>query len=256
MTTKIEWATNPDGSRGESWNPIRARRADSGKAGWFCTKISEGCEHCYAEVINNRFGTGLPYRRESLARLDIYVDQKVLAKPLSWEKPRRVFVESMGDLFHSRVGALRQAAVFDIIHQCPRHTFIVLTKRPEQMDAFECACGLPKDPNIWWLVTAENQRAANKRIPVLLDLPMAIRGVSVEPMLGPVDLSNYLDGLSWVICGGETGQGARPIQPEWVYDLRDQCVTADVPFFFKKWGPSGERLVESRLWEQYPAEGQ
>jgi protein gp37 len=176
-----------------------------------------------------------------------------LAQPLRWKKPRRIFVCSMGDLFHEDLPLFDETEkVFEIISACYKHTFMVLTKRPRRMRAAVEHClwdGLPYLLNLWLGVTAENQEMADQRIPILLQTPAAVRFVSVEPMLGPVDLKPFfewtdMDGERvkrvphWVICGGETGPGARFMRPEWVKSLRDQCKSAGVPFFFKGWGTS------------------
>jgi protein gp37 len=194
-------------------------------------------------------------------------------QPLRWRKPTTVFVCSMGDLFHDEVPDKMLFHVFEVMTQASQHTFQVLTKRPQRMLKF-CqriididAAPLPR--NIWLGVTAENQEQADKRIPVLLDTPAAVRFVSVEPMLGNVDLGEYLDLdhspqtnfdvngdplLDWVIVGGETGPGARPMHPDWARSVRNQCVEAGVPFFFKKFG-NGERELDGKIWEQYPEKG-
>jgi protein gp37 len=278
MSTKIEWAT-------ETWNPIRT--ADGG---YHCTKVSEGCQHCYAERMNKRFGNGKPFDDTPT---EFVLNQKQLEKPLHWKKPRRIFVQSMGDLFHEDVPFCFIEEIFCAMEEADWHVFMVLTKRPERMFSFidwylrrssDDSVGfqhkLPE--HIWLGVTAENQQAADERIPILLQTPAAtVRFVSVEPMLGTVDLTqidiggnvwiNSLTGdcksyhpyggmwkitesknkLDWVICGGETGPGARPMHPDWVRDLRDQCVRTGVPFFFKQWGefaPSPDPEMGSEYW--------
>lgn len=238
MSTKIEWCD-------ETLNPIKMR----------CTKVSEGCRHCYAERLLSRNLPGLsgyPASGEP-PRLDL----KELEKPFHWKKPRRIFVESMGDLFHEDVPIeyLKQV-LFNMMH-CPQHTFMVLTKRPERMADFMCEYHIVR--NIWLGVTAENQRTADERIPVLLSIPAAVHFVSVEPMLEKVDLdlcgANYgRDSLNektnWVICGAETGMGARCMRPEWALDLLEQCDTAGVPFFFKKWSASNPQSLA--MPREYP----
>jgi protein gp37 len=243
MSTKIEWAT-------ETWNPIRT--ADGG---YHCTKVSEGCQHCYAERMNKRFGNGKPF---DATPTEFVLDEKQWEKPLHWKKPRRVFVQSMGDLFHEDIPHSIIQRVLYAIRMSKQHTFLVLTKRPDRMRAFFMQYYVQGFiPNLWLGVTAENQKRADERIPILLQIPAAVRFVSIEPMLEPVDMNKYLypqrlcdghsawqcdedcprrPGLDWVICGGETGPGARPMHPDWVRDLRDQCVRTGVPFFFKQWG--------------------
>jgi protein gp37 len=188
-----------------------------------------------------------------------------LALPLRWTKPRKVFVNSMSDLFHEKVSDEYIARVFSVMACAERHTFQLLTKRHGRMRSllnseafrelvFKCqALELPGDvmgdywplPNVWLGVSAEDQKRADLRIPALLDTPAAVRFISAEPLLGPIDLSRFVedDGekfdlppLSWVIVGGESGPGARPMHPDWARSLRDQCVAAGVPFLFKQWG--------------------
>jgi protein gp37 len=177
-----------------------------------------------------------------------------LSEPLRWKKPRRVFVNSMSDLFHENISDEFICDMFRTMSYAHEHTFMILTKRPERAkvwydrhsngvtigrDAFlqPIYCEWPL-PNVWIGVTAENQHRADERIPILLQIPSAVRFVSVEPMLGSVDLNKSCESeeLDWVICGGETGPGARPMHPDWVRSLRDQCHEAKVPFFFKSWG--------------------
>ena len=250
MPTKIEWTE-------ESWNVITG-----------CTPISEGCQNCYAERMSKRLAGRFGYPADDPFKPGVFHEDKLL-EPMEWKKPRKVFVCSMGDLFHDDVLNLATFRVVKIIQETPQHTYIMLTKRPENMKAifqnmkgmFQSHQVLDYLPNLWIGVTAENQRTADERIPILLQIPAAVRFVSIEPMLGPVDLTNirfpgdarssvlqYCDGcekhnqhpycgkLDWVICGGETGPGARPMQFEWARSLRNQCVDANVPFFFKGWG--------------------
>lgn len=311
--TSIEWTD-------QTWNPVTG-----------CDKVSPGCDHCYAEGIAHRFagtpqfpnGFGVTLRPE---RLD---------EPLHWRKPRRVFVNSMSDLFHADIPDEFIAKVFVTMARAPRHTFQILTKRPGRMRSLladdpqkllealadeEMAAALYDAPwplpNVWLGVSAEDQKWADIRIPVLLDTPAAVRFVSAEPLLGPIDLHGPLDAsghhrprltywltgepgwdndgylkigpkLDWVIVGGESGRGARPMHPDWARGLRDQCVGADVPFLFKQWGEyvtpnqmptetfigwdcehAGEdrdaywrvgkkaagRELDERTWDEYPTE--
>lgn len=264
--TKIEWTE-------ETWNPIIG-----------CSKVSPGCDHCYAERMANRLvGMGQEsYNNVMEARIGqaprwngkTHLVESALDKPLHWKKPRTIFVCSMGDLFHESVMWSWIDQVMEVIEKCPQHTFMVLTKRPEIMQAFFEQANYPDIlSNLWLGVTAENQEMADKRIPVLLQVPAAKRFVSVEPMLGPVNLSyletkggDHIDALNgmeyftvdhttrqdhriinkldWVICGGESGPGARPMHADWARSLRDQCQEAEVPFFFKQWG---EYLHESQI---------
>lgn len=252
--TKIEWAE-------AVWNPITG-----------CTPVSEGCQNCYARRMSKRLAGRCGYPKDDPFKVTLHPER--LEEPLQWKKPRRVFVCSMGDIFHPDVQPIWLAMIFNVIREYPQHTFMVLTKRPEI--ALEHTHNTMLSPyfglsNLYLGVTAENQEQANKRIPVLLQIPAAIRFVSVEPMLGPVDLDMIaqehkgipgcidalrgvfwpalgdpdleydqritdLPRINWVICGGETGPGARPMHPAWVRSLRDQCVDSVTPFFFKSWG--------------------
>lgn len=253
--TKIPWAE-------KVWNPITG-----------CTKISPGCQNCYAERMANRLRGRCGYPADEPFRVTLHPDR--LEEPLRWRKPSMIFVCSMGDLFHEDVPRWIRFEVMDIILQAKQHIFLILTKRPANMkDFFEwyyTKAGRTTETikNLWLGITAENQEMADLRIPILLQIPATVRFVSVEPMLGPVDLTavrlpdhlqpdwaygmpygitfdalqpneshiydseNHLD---WVICGGETGPHARPVHPDWVRNLRDQCQAAGVPFFFKQWG--------------------
>jgi protein gp37 len=193
-----------------------------------------------------------------------------LDQPLRWRKPRTVFVCSMGDLFHEDVPDKIIHSVFDVIRRSPRHTFCMLTKCPARMKMIVSEYRYhrsiwhmsPDLPRWLWLgVTAENQQRADERIPILLQIPAAVRFVSVEPMLGPINLFGFGSPtwgmippgafLNWVICGAETGPGARPMSLDWAQSLRDQCQTASVPLFFKK-DSSGSRQLDGQEWNQWP----
>ena len=240
--TKIEWADRV-------WNPVVG-----------CTPASAGCAHCYAKRIYERF-----YQERPLSQVQLHPER--LDDPLHWRYPSRVLVNSMSDLFHYEVSYDFIADIVETIALSPKHTFMVLTKRPKRMQfIFSEVMKILADnplPNLWLGVTVENQQAADERIPLLLQTPAAVRFVSVEPMLGPVDLGNYLclthskggltlgNYLDWVICGGETGPGARPMHPDWVVSLRDQCVNANVPFFFKSWGDWEPAYVSMGLNAKY-----
>jgi len=304
--TKIEWAD-------VVWNPISG-----------CTPISEGCQNCYAKRMANRLRGRYDYPGDDPFKVTLHPEK--LVEPLKWKKRRRVFVCSMGDLFHEKVEEWMIDEIFGVILACrilnniPDHKFMILTKRPERMKQYfterepvelikawaravnwiaindpnvtfedvvysETCHDWDENgrnsngseykpwgyinrlwplPNVWLGVTTENQQRADERIPILLQIPAAVRFVSVEPMIGSVDIDGYLgfngprrmgDGLmyywvapkiDWVICGGETGPGARPMHPDWVRSLRDQCQKAGVPFFFKQWGEwsIGRRMQE------------
>lgn len=282
----IEWTD-------ATWNPLRG-----------CSRVSEGCRNCYAERVAARFsGTGMPY--EGLIHPttrgwngQVRLVPEVLAQPIRWRRPRRIFVNSMSDLFHESVSDDAIDQVFGVMWAClynryeqPGHVFQILTKRPSRMleylqsdrrrqwaqAAVNYGGGLDPDgiydqtlyfdgphPRIWLGVSVENQAAADERIPLLLQTPAAVRWLSCEPLLGPLDLARCVmwrsqDGLAtgcvdalrpalldrkmcwwpavdWVVVGGESGAGARPMHPDWARSLRDQCAAASVPFFFKQWG--------------------
>ncbi|WP_031517721.1 DUF5131 family protein [Desulfofalx alkaliphila] len=287
--TKIEWAD-------AVWNPVTG-----------CTPISPGCENCYAKRMAQRLRGRCGYPADEPFRVTMHL--KRFIEPLRWKKPRRVFVCSMGDLFHENVPDNIIYNIFAVMADTPQHTYMVLTKRPGRMKDILCRPNAANEiwrnttysddpgchkywplPNVWLGVTAENQEQADKRIPILLQIPATVRFVSVEPMLGPVDLSKYLtcqfyageemewrkgtivpegypklraarirSRIDWVICGGESGPLARPMHPDWVRSLRDQCVASGVPFFFKQWGEwapvhelrCNEPGIKNKLWYNF-----
>jgi len=256
--TKIDWCD-------EVWNPIVG-----------CSRVSAGCDNCYAARMAHRLTGNVKVIDKYMAveAWDGHVqfDEKSLGQPLLWHKPKRIFVNSMGDIFHKNVPTKWIDDVLEIISACPQHTFMILTKRPELIE--EKLYGVTIDnpcrelgggdylPNLWLGVSVEDQKTADERIPLLLQTTAAHRFISVEPMLGEVDIMHtvwnhtpesaitphmkiydkttmqapLLPGINWVICGGENGPGARPIHPDWVNNLYDQCSCASVPFFFKGWG--------------------
>jgi len=252
MATKIEWTARP-GTTGETWNPVTG-----------CTKISPGCKHCYAERMAKRLAGRFGYPAIDPFKVTLHEDK--LEQPLRWRKPRTVFVCSMGDLFHEDIPHAYRTDIFDVMASAEalRHTFLVLTKRPEKINAWvnwmcehwpgdspwniatEVYNGWP--PNVIPGVTAENQEQANLRIPVLLRIPAAVHFVSIEPMLGPVIIDHWLgdaysschggfdSGLDWVIVGGETGPRARRMDCNWALDVVEQCQGAEVPVFVKHLG--------------------
>jgi len=255
--SKIEWTD-------ASWNPIRAVNIAQGGIGHFCVHVSEGCRNCYAERQQPRFRNPIRFAAPDITKVDIFLDDKMLTQPLRWQKPRMIFVGSMTDIFGHWVTDDMLDRLFAVMALCPQHTFQVLTKRPERMREYlkpydsRRADGLGRNvislgydgpleclrwplPNVWLGVSVEDQMAADQRIPILLDTPAALRFLSCEPLLGPV---NVEPGINWVIAGGESGPKARPMHPEWVRALRDQCQAAGVPFFFKQWGE----------WGYFPAE--
>lgn len=222
-----------------SWNPVRG-----------CTKISAGCAHCYAEQFAERFRgvIGNAYEKGFEPRLV----PESLDLPKRWRRPRVVFVNSMSDLFHEHFPLQYIRDVFQVMRECPRHAFQVLTKRSARL--VEVSSELPWSQNVRAGVTVENDDY-RWRIDDLRKVPAAIRFLSLEPMLGALpDLD--LTGIHWVIVGGETGPGARYMQPEWVEDVRDQCAKANVAFFFKQWSRVRKkergRLLNGRTWDEKP----
>jgi protein gp37 len=172
--------------------------------------------------------------------------------PFSWKKPRRVFVNSMSDLFHVKVPVEFVRRVFEVMEATPQHTYQLLTKRARRLRRL--ATELPWPPNVWVGVSVEDESVLH-RVDDLRAVPAHVRFLSCEPLLGPIETLR-LDGISWVIVGGESGQGARPIDPDWIRGIRDQCVAADVAFFFKQWGGrtprAGGRELDGRTWDEYP----
>lgn len=293
--TSIEWADI-------TWNVVTG-----------CTKVSQGCKHCYAERIANRFWGERKFT-------DVRVHPDRLDEPLHWRKPRRVFVNSMSDLFHEDMPDEFVDRVFRVMSVAYQHTFIVLTKRADRMYSYLSDVDMHKKldptntnqrwqlfdtwrdipavlPNVWLLVSVEDQKTADERIPLLLQTPAAVRGVSYEPALGPVNftrikwaripvnkkdyeqygvpapselwsMNNALTsrpgdqwnppkiGLDWIIMGGESGPGARPMHPDWARSTRDQCQAAGVPFFFKQMYVNGKLVkmpeLDGRVWDKYP----
>jgi protein gp37 len=247
-STTIEWTRGDDGSPGATWNPVTG-----------CRKVSEGCDHCYAETFAERWRgiPGHPFEQGFDVRL--WPDR--LALPLRWKKPRRVFLNSMSDLWHDAVPADLIARTLAVVAVAEQHTFQVLTKRPGRMGALLADAGFwaavdaaaaeqgpsaaARDairrrrlPNLWLGVSVELQKWAPVRLDKLLAAPgPALRFASCEPLLGPLDLTPWLGrGLDWVIAGGESGPRARPMHPDWARGLRDQCERAGTAFFFKQWG--------------------
>ncbi len=264
--TSIEWTHRP-GFVGMTWNPIRARRKDNGKVGWACTHASTGCLHCYAESINKRWGTGLPFNVPSLDQVEFFLDEKTLQEPVRQKAPATIFVGDMFDLFHEAMSTSFILQIFGIMAATPRHTYQLLTKRADRMlyhvgdqsdGGFACEvnsewyswgklAGVLNPwswplPNVWLGVSVENQKYADERIPLLERTPAAVRFLSVEPQLEEIWIEPELMGQTscgrpnWVICGGESGPGARPFNLAWAESLLKQCQSAGVPFFMKQCG--------------------
>ncbi|MBS3927750.1 MAG: phage Gp37/Gp68 family protein [Sphingomonadales bacterium] len=320
--TKIEWTD-------ATWNPLRG-----------CSRVSEGCRNCYAERVAARFigkgqaYEGLAYRHyenDTVANTidyeprwtgEVRLIREAMDQPLKWKRPRKIFVNSMSDLFHEKVsdGVIWQ--IFNVMRRAHWHTFQVLTKRPERMLRWfqEIDRGTLRDrdfqwplPNVWLGVSVETQGNADKRIPLLLRTPAAVRWISAEPLLGPLDISQFTPGgwgcsgcgyrergsvgrcygycqdpsgrscdavpcprcgkrhywtgsvasIKWVVAGGESGPGARPMDVAWAWELKDQCNKTNVPFLFKQWGEYGEngrkvgkkvagRLLLGKTYDEYP----
>jgi protein gp37 len=303
--TKIEWTD-------ASWTPIRARAKKTGKLGWHCEKVSGGCDICYSEKWNKgRFGTGLPFKPGHRKDVDIFLDEKMLFYPLHWKKPRKIFVCSMTDLFADFVPDEWIDKVFAVMALCSQHTFQVLTKRSKRMREYmrnadrvrECdislACekidGLREHnlggcesgwplPNVWLGVSCEDQQRADERIPDLLATPAAVRFVSAEPLLAPIDFTYFtpahslfwaastytgndgverddlfgrpVEGIDWIISGDESGHGARPGNIEWHRSIKNQCVEAGTAYFLKQFAVNGRKIhtpeLDGQTWQQFP----
>lgn len=249
MPTNIEWVRNPDGSKGETWNPIRGT-----KGMWHCTPVSPGCLNCYASRMNTsaRFGNGPAYK---VGADEFRLAEEVLRRPRHWRKPRRIFVCSMSDLFHEDIPSLWQASVIKEATMSPQHTLILLTKRAARMSEFFNRMNYYwKDfepfHNVWAGVSVESQ-GQEGRLQHLVRTPSAVRFISYEPALGPLSLrlddclipeDHYTFGerLDWCIAGCESGPKRRPADPDWFRSLRDQCVEQDIPFFLKQMDIGGE----------------
>lgn len=237
LDSKIEWTD-------ATWNPVRG-----------CTKISPGCKHCYAETFAERFRgvPGHPYQQG----FDLKLVPEKLPDPLRWRSPKMIFVNSMSDLFHHQVPDDYIEAVADTMVKANWHTYQVLTKRSARMA--ELLKGklrfAAKSRHIWWGVSVENRKYGLPRVRDLRNAPAAVRFLSIEPLLE--DLGEFsLRGIQWVIVGGESGHGARPLRKEWVTAIRDQCAEASVPFFFKQWGGVRKKIagrkLDGRTYDSFP----
>lgn len=222
-----------------SWNPVTG-----------CTKVSPGCKHCYAETMARRLkAMGQPNYADGF---EVRIHEHMLDRPLQWRTPQMIFVNSMSDLFHEQVPLDYVHRVFDVMVKAHWHTFQVLTKRAERLEAV--ADELPWPANVWMGVSVENADYQH-RVDHLRRTGAAVKFLSLEPLLGPLPDLN-LDGIDWVIVGGESGRRARPMSEGWVLDIRDQCQRAGVAFFFKQWGGTNKkkagRLLEGRTWDEMP----
>ena len=230
--SSIEWTD-------VTWNPVTG-----------CTKISQGCKHCYAERMAKRLREmGVEKYRDGFS---VNVHESTLNDPLKWKQPRFIFVNSMSDLFHKSVPAMFIENVFDVMNRASQHRFQVLTKRPSRVVQMQRR--LHWTTNIWLGVSIESERWLG-RLPLLKETEAHVKFLSLEPLLGPLR-EIPLDGIDWVIAGGESGPGARPMEADWVRDIRDQCASSGVPFFFKQWGgvfkKKTGRTLDNREWNQMP----
>jgi protein gp37 len=232
QASSIEWTEY-------SWNPATG-----------CSKVSPGCAHCYAETFAERW-RGIPGHHYEQG-FDLRLWPGRLEQPLSWRRPRRVFVNSMSDLFHEDIPEEFIARVFEVMGRAHWHTFQVLTKRQDRLA--ELAPRLAWHRNVWMGVTIENRRFV-KRADVLRDVPAAVRFISAEPLLGPLERLD-LAGIDWLIAGGESGHRRRRLELDWVRALREQCETSGTAFFFKQVGgrtpKAGGRELDGRTWDEYP----
>jgi len=232
QNSNIEWTE-------ATWNPVTG-----------CTKISQGCKNCYAERMANRLQAAGVEKYENGFYSTMHED--ALREPLRWKKERMIFVNSMSDLFHSGVSAEFILSVFEVMNQSSHHTFQVLTKRPARVAKMNSR--LPWAKNIWMGTSIESEEWLS-RLDHLRDTDAHIKFLSLEPLLAPLPNLN-LEGVDWVIVGGESGPGARPMRREWVREIRDMCVDKKVPFFFKQWGgvfkKRNGRILDRKTWNQFP----
>jgi protein gp37 len=232
----IEWTD-------ATWNPVTG-----------CTKVSPGCDNCYAARFSERFRgvPGHPFE----SGFDLTLRPERISQPLEWKKPRMIFVNSMSDLFHKEIPKSHISRVFETMEKADWHIYQVLTKRSSLLRRFlnERYPARKAPPHIWFGVSVEDERATS-RISQLQSANAGIRFLSVEPLIGPITKLD-LKSIDWVIVGGESGPRSRPIDPRWVIDIRNQCVRAKVAFFFKQWGgrspKAGGRLLEGQEWNQFP----
>jgi protein gp37 len=232
LKSTIEWTES-------TWNPVTG-----------CTKISQGCKHCYAERMAERLqAMGQPNYRNGFR---LTLQPRMLELPLRWKQPQKIFVNSMSDLFHKDVPLDYIRQVFDIMRRAHWHRFQILTKRADRLAELSSYLEWPE--NVWMGVSVENSKHVS-RIDQLRRAGAKLRFLSLEPILGPLRGLN-LESIDWVIVGGESGPGARPVQESWILEIRDQCQQAGVAFFFKQWGGQNKkktgRLLEGRTWDEMP----
>ncbi len=232
IKSSIEWTES-------TWNPLTG-----------CTKVSPGCKHCYAERMAWRLqAMGQAHYADGF---NLTLHEDALELPLRWKKPQTIFVNSMSDMFHAMVPREFILRAFDVMQRASWHRFQVLTKRSERLARLSAF--LPWAENIWMGVSVENESYTH-RIEHLRETGAAIKFLSLEPLLGPLD-NLWLESIDWVIVGGESGPSARPMNFDWVTSIRDQCTDAGVPFFFKQWGGVRKkklgRMLEGRTWDEMP----
>lgn len=231
-TSKIEWTES-------TWNPVTG-----------CTKISSGCKNCYAERMALRLQK--MGNRNYRDGFNIATHEHVLEYPLNWKKPQTIFVNSMSDLFHEEIPDDFIMKVFEVMKQAYWHRFQILTKRSERLKRLSAKLNWTN--NIWVGVSVENS-GVQYRIDDLRQVPAALRFLSIEPLIGPIE-SVSLSNIDWVIVGGESGPKARPMLEEWVLDIKNQCNNQEVPFFFKQWGGVNKkkngRLLHGKTWDEMP----
>lgn len=230
--SSIEWTE-------ATWNPVTG-----------CTKVSEGCRHCYAERMAKRLtAMGNPRYKNGF---NVTLHHDLIDAPRKWTKPKKIFVNSMSDLFHKDVPLNFIQQVFNTMNETPHHSYQILTKRPER--ALELSKHLTFTDNIWMGTSIENESVI-QRMDFLKNIPTTVRFLSCEPLLGPLENMN-LQGIHWVIVGGESGPGARPMEEEWVLSIRDQCKDQNVAFFFKQWGGVQKhrngRILDNQTYDEYP----
>jgi protein gp37 len=229
----IEWTE-------ATWNPVTG-----------CTKVSAGCKHCYAERMALRLQA--MGQRNYANGFAVALQPAMLGHPLRWRRPRTIFVNSMSDLFHEQVPEAYIGAVFDVMRKAHWHRFQLLTKRAERLTRLATQIDWPE--NVWMGVSVEREDFLG-RVDALRAVPAAVRFLSLEPLLGPLDALDP-SGIDWVIVGGESGPGARPMDPSWVRSIRDRCIDRGVPFFFKQWGGRNKkrtgRELDGRFWDEMPS---
>ena len=232
--SKIAWTDH-------TWNPVTG-----------CSKVSPGCDHCYAERLAERFRgqKGWP------VGFDVQLRPNKLSQPMSWKEPSMIFVNSMSDLFHRDIPDDYLRRIWDVMLKADHHTYQALTKRPHRMAQKIADLDLELRSHIWLGTSAENQLFYDSRVEALLSTPADVKFISAEPLLGPIDLKLDRYPVSWVIVGGESGPGRRPLDKDWVRDIRDQCAAAGVPWFYKQGNasaPGQDNLLDGIKHEEYPA---